>query len=307
MANTDVEKNSYGAFERFLFYTTPLIFLLVLLGVLFALLDSTVMNHVLAAANKVPFIERFVPDPKPVEKITLSSTAGSQQSAGETASETHLAAIEQLKSQLAGAQADLQSAVGLGQQKDETIKALEAKLIELEAQLVGKTQTDEEYRAQVQQLASIYAGMQASRAAPILEALSLQERVLVMSEMRPVDRGKLLEKMRPTLAAETSIQLKDAIPAKDMQLAALQSRLDLNRQREVQAASGITKDDLGQTFSQMTPKSAATVLIEMSGAGQQRVIDILKAMDNAGRAKVLSAIADTNKTLAAELGNKLAE
>ncbi|WP_176706401.1 MotE family protein [Paenibacillus hemerocallicola] len=302
MANTDAEKTSYGSFERFLFYATPIIFTLVLLGVLFALLDSNVMNGVLKAANKVPVLERFLPDPKTKEKVTLP--AGAKDS---PAPETDGAAIEQLKAQLTQARADLQSSVNQSQQKDQTIKDLKTQVTELEDKLKTKSQTDEEYRAQVQQLASIYAGMMPSKSAPILEALSLQERVLVLSEMKPADRGKVLEKMTPAVAAEASIQLKDIVPAKDLQIAALQGRLDINKQQEQKAAPAITKDDLGQTFSQMVPKSAAAILVEMNTTGQARVLEILKAMDSAGRAKVLAAISDTNKQTAAALGAKLAE
>lgn len=302
MANSDAEKSSYGAFERFLFYTTPIIFTLVLLGVLFALFDTNIMNGLLKAANKVPVLERFLPDPSTNEKITLPSAPNESPV---PAADSALA--EQLKADLAKAQADLQRAADEGRQKDGTIQELQTKLAGLEEQLQTKTQTDEQYRAKVQQLASMYAGMLPSKSAPILEALSLQERVLILSEMKPADRSKVLEKMSPALAAEASIQLKDVVPAKDLQIAALQGRLDLNQQQEQAAAPSITRDDLGQTFSQMAQKSAASLLIEMNAADPAKVVDILKAMDSAGRAKVLGAIADANKQVAAALGAKLAE
>ncbi|MDF2722989.1 MAG: YlxF [Paenibacillus sp.] len=302
MANADVEKSSYGAFERFLFYATPIIFTLVLLGVLYALFDSSIMNGVLRAANKVPVLEKILPDPKTQEKVTLPS--GVKES---TAPESDAAAIEQLKAQLVQAKAELQSTVNQSQQKDQTIKDLKTQITELDDKLKTKSQTDQEYRAQVQQLASIYAGMMPTKSAPILEALTLKERVLVLSEMKPADRGKILERMTPAVAAEASIQLKDVIPAKDMQIAALQERLDVNKKQEQKAAPAITKDDLGQTFSQMVPKSAAAILIEMNAASQPRVLEILKAMDSAGRAKVLAAISDANKQTAASLGAKLTE
>ncbi|TMV52033.1 hypothetical protein FE783_03565 [Paenibacillus mesophilus] len=303
MANADVEKSSYGAFERFLFYATPIIFTLVLLGVLYALFDSSIMNGVLRAANKVPGLEKILPDPKTNEKVTLPS--GAKESTA--APESDAAAVEQLKAQLAQAKAELQSSVNQSQQKDQTIKDLKTQITELDDKLKTKTQTDQEYRAQVQQLASIYAGMMPTKSAPILEALTLKERVLVLSEMKPADRGKILERMTPAVAAEASIQLKDAVPAKDMQIAALQERLDVNKKQEQKAAPAITKDDLGQTFSQMVPKSAAAILIEMNTASQPRVLEILKAMDSAGRARVLAAISDANKQTAASLGAKLTE
>ncbi|PYI50370.1 hypothetical protein [Paenibacillus flagellatus] len=303
MANTDVEKSSYGGFERFLFFATPIIFTVVLLGVLFALFDTSIMNGVLRAANNVPVLEKFVPDPKTKDRVTLSSTAAEPSSQAEDGQ----AALEQLKTKLAQAEADLQAASGQSQQKDQTIKDLKAQVAALEEKLQTKTRTDEEYKAQIQQLASIYANMMPSKSAPILEAMTLKERALVLSEMKPADRGEILEKMTPATAAETSIQLKDAVPAKDLQLQALQERLDINKEAEKKADPAMTKSDLGQTFSQMVPKSAAAILIEMNAANQPRVLEILKAMDSAGRAKVLGAVSDANKQIAAALSAKLSE
>ncbi|MFC3769893.1 hypothetical protein [Paenibacillus sp. GCM10012303] len=307
MANTDTEKSSYGAFERFLFFATPIIFTIVLLLVLFAMFDSSFMNGILKAANKVPVLETFIPDPKTKERITLPSDATAGGSAGTANAAGEAASIEQLKSQLAQMQADLQAANSQSQQKDQTIQDLKAQLEAAEERTKSKTQTDEEYRAQIQQLASIYAGMMPSKSAPILEALTLKERALVLGEMRTADRGKVLERMNPAVAAETSIQMKDVIPAKDVQIAALQERLDINKQEQQKALPSITKEDIGQTFSQMVPKSAAAILIEMNTANPARVVDILKSMDSAGRAKVLAAISDSSKPTAAALSAKLSE
>jgi len=307
MANTDTEKSSYGAFERFLFFATPIIFTIVLLLVLFAMFDSSFMNGILKAANKVPVLETFIPDPKTKERITPPSDATAGGSAGTANAAGEAASIEQLKSQLAQMQADLQAANSQSQQKDQTIQDLKAQLEAAEERTKSKTQTDEEYRAQIQQLASIYAGMMPSKSAPILEAMTLKERALVLGEMRTADRGKVLERMNPAVAAETSIQMKDVIPAKDVQIAALQERLDINKQEQQKALPSITKEDIGQTFSQMVPKSAAAILIEMNTANPARVVDILKSMDSAGRAKVLAAISDSSKPTAAALSAKLSE
>ncbi|GAA3406655.1 hypothetical protein ACFFNY_24570 [Paenibacillus hodogayensis] len=305
MADSEAEKSSYGAFERFLFFATPIIFLLVLLGVMFALFDSNIMNNVLKAANKVPVLEKLIPDPKTTDKsskVTLPSSSGGTAA---TTAAGDSAAVEQLKAQLEKAQSELQNASSQSQQKDQTIKELKTQLTEMEDKMKNKTQTDDQYRAQVQQLASIYAGMMPSKSAPILEALTLKERVLVLSEMKPADRGKVLEKMTPAVAAEASIQLKDVVPAKDMQIAALQERLDVNKQQDQKPVPAATKNDLGQTFSQMVPKSAAAILIEMNTGSPAKVLDILNAMDSAGRAKVLAAISDANKQVAAALSSKL--
>lgn len=303
MADLEAEKTSYGAFERFLFFATPIIFTIVLLGVLFALFDTSIMNGVLRAANKVPVLEKFIPEPS--SKLKINSPSAPSDSS--TAADNPANALEQVKTELAQAQAELQQASGLQAQKDQTIKDLKAQVAELEQKLKAKAQTDEEYKVQIQQLASIYANMTASKAAPIMESMTLKERILVLSEMKPADRGKILEKMSPKAAAETSIQMKDVVPSKDLQMAALQERLEANKTVSETKPAAMSKNDLGQTFSQMVPKSAAAILIEMNTVNQTRVLDILRSMDNAGRAKVISAINDASKQTAASLSAKLAE
>jgi flagellar motility protein MotE (MotC chaperone) len=150
----------------------------------------------------------------------------------------------------------------------------------------------------------MYAKMNASKSAPILENLTLHERVLVLSEMKQVDQVKVLEKMNPIKAAEASIYLKDVVSAKDREIAALQDRIKLNDSTIVSQA--ITRSDLGKTFASMTAKSAATVLLQMQSITPAKVVDILNSMDNISRAKVMTALADLSKETAAAVTTKLA-
>jgi hypothetical protein len=56
----------------------------------------------------------------------------------------------------------------------------------------------------------------------------------------------------------------------------------------------------------MTPKSAASILLQMQTTTPNKVLDILNSMDNAGRSKVLTALADLSKETAAAISAKLA-
>ncbi|MDF2668703.1 MAG: YlxF [Paenibacillus sp.] len=299
MARADVEKSSYGAFERFLFFATPIIFTVVLLGVLFALFDQSLLNGVLRTANKIPVISQFIPDPAVAPDRTTPDKPV------DTTVEKE-AQLEELKNTIKQQEASLGKVGSDNQNKDQTIKDLQAQLKELQEKEQIKTQTDEEYKLQVQQLASMYAKMTASKAAPILENMTLQEMVLVLSEMKSDDRGRVLEKMDPKKAADASIQLKDIVPAKDRQIAALQERLTVN-QNEAVVPQQISKEDLGATFSAMDAKSASAILLEMNPTNQAKVLAILSSMDSAGRSRVLVEMAKTNKQIAAALTVKLTQ
>jgi flagellar motility protein MotE (MotC chaperone) len=127
--------------------------------------------------------------------------------------------------------------------------------------------------------------------------------------MKPDAQAAILAKMDAKTAANASIAMKDAVPVKDREIAALQGRLAIESSgasTSTSAAAKLTQGDVGQTFANMTPKSAADVLIQLQGTSPDRVLSILSSMDTASRAKVLSAIADANKDMAAAISSRLA-
>ena len=111
--------------------------------------------------------------------------------------------------ELLNLQSALQKADSTTEQKDLSSEGCsERKLAELEEKLKDKTQTEEEYNNQITQLANMYAKMNPSKAAPIIEALTPKEMVLVFSMMKADSRGAILEKMDAAKAAEASIGVK---------------------------------------------------------------------------------------------------
>jgi flagellar motility protein MotE (MotC chaperone) len=308
MADPGAENSSsYGAMERFLiWFLIPCVFTSVLLGVLFSIFDSNLKNNVLRTAHSIPVIGNLVPAPK--DKADASGTG-----AGKSGSEASVKAsndqIAALNAKIADLEASLKKADEVNQQKDQSIKDEQTKVNDLTEQLKTKTQTDQEYQAQVQQLASVYSKMDAGKAAPIIQNLSLPEQVLVLSNMKPDAQAAILAKMDAKTAANASIAMKDAVPVKDREIAALQGRLAIESSgasTSASAAAKLTQGDVGQTFANMTPKSAADVLIQLQGTSPDRVLSILSSMDTASRAKVLSAIADANKDMAAAISSRLA-
>ncbi|WJH33268.1 hypothetical protein N6H14_24590 [Paenibacillus sp. CC-CFT747] len=295
---TEMDKPELSAFERFLYwFLVPIVFVLVLIVVLLTLFDYDVKDSLLKAANRVPVVSKLVPDP----------AAGALSGSGEKPAEQAKAqdkTVADLTAKLGEKDNELEKSDELFLQKDQTIKDLQAKVAQLEEQLKSKAKTDEEYHAQIQQTASLYTKMNPSKAAPIMENLTLKEQVLLFSEMKPDDRVKILEKMDPKKAAEASIYLKDLTPVKDREIAALQERIQLN-DTSAKAGQKLTTTDLGQTFSNMTPKSAAAVLVEMYAVNPTKVLDILTATDTQARSKIMSALADANKDTAAKITSKL--
>ncbi|QGR00115.1 hypothetical protein EHS13_15770 [Paenibacillus psychroresistens] len=295
-----MEESGLSGFERFLYiFFIPIVFAVIGIGVLLSLFDTNIYNDILKQGNKIPFIGALVPEPKTEVKTEDPATE-----IPEIRIKNQDQKIADLTKKLADQENAMKAADTSTLQKDQTIKDLQAKGVALEEQLKTKTQSDEEYHNQIKLTAEMYAKMNPSKSAPILENLTLQERVLVLSQMKQADQVKVLEKMDPIKAAEASIYLKDVVSAKDREIAALQDRIKLND--STVASQEITRNDLGQTFAAMTAKSAATVLLQMQSITPAKVVDILNAMDNASRAKVMTALADLSKETAAAITTKLA-
>ncbi|HEY0828382.1 MAG TPA: hypothetical protein VGE40_09830, partial [Bacilli bacterium] len=215
--------------------------------------------------------------------------------------------IKKLTGYLAAKEDELSKSKNDLKQRDVTIEELQANITALEEEMEQKKLTEAEYLAQIQALASMYGQMSPSKAAPILENLTPSELILVLSQMKADARIGILEKMDPKTAANASIQLKDVVHVDVRAIAALQERLDEYKKQDPLAANKLSKDELALTFSNMTPKSAAAVLLEMNTIDTKQVVDILISMNSQSRSKVLTAMADLSKATAANLSNRLGE
>jgi flagellar motility protein MotE (MotC chaperone) len=305
MADTSIEGSSYSALERFLiWFVIPFVFTAVLLFVLLSIFDYDIKSSIQKALHNTPVIGSIVPAPK--EK-TVVSGSGKTLTADETAKGKE-DEITRLNSRIAELEAALKKSDSTTEQKDQSLKDAQTKTAELEEKLKSKTQTEEEYNNQITQLANQYAKMAPNKAAPIIENLTPKEMVLVFSMMKTDSRGAILEKMDAKKAAEASIGLKDVIPVRDKEIAALQERLALNGGKDsTKPSTSVSKSDLGQTFANMTPKSASNVLLEMNKTNPDKVLAILSGMDNASRSKVMSSLSDANKEIAASITAKLSQ
>lgn len=305
MADTSVEGTSYSALERFLiWFVIPFVFTAVLLFVLLSIFDYDIKSSIQKALHNTPVIGIIVPAPKETAPVAAEGKATSPEQSVKL-KEDEIAKLNARVTELTTA---LQKADTTTESKDHSLKEAVAKVAELEEKLKDKTQSEEEYINQITQLANMYAKMTPSKVAPIMEALTPNEMVLVLSMMKADNRGAILEKMDAAKAAAASMGLKDIVPVRDKEIAALQERLATNNTKDTKAAtSTVSSSDLGQTFANMTPKSASNVLLEMNKTNPTKVLTILSGMDNASRSKVMSALSDANKEIAASITAKLVQ
>ncbi|WP_231637506.1 MULTISPECIES: MgtE protein [Bacillales] len=297
LAGTENEKQGYSTLERIMFLMTPILFAIVLLGVLYTLFNIDFRNKVLEAGNSVPFLKDVLPEPKvaggavndDVLKTANMSSKIADLQAQLTAIESELAAANQTKSAL-----------------EQEVKDLENDNSQLKSSNDEQLLEDEQYQAKIQELAGMFSKITPSKAAPILQSMTLDEMVLVFANMRPDDRVRIMEKMNPQTAADAAMKLKDNVKVKDLQIAALQAKLDAQKTpQKTQASSVLDETQLSATFTAMAPKSAAELLVKMVDVSPSKVLRILNAVGDAPRSTILSEMSAINETVAAQLVAKL--
>ncbi|WP_150267657.1 magnesium transporter MgtE N-terminal domain-containing protein [Paenibacillus tepidiphilus] len=318
MANNELEienEESASKFERFLFLMIPIIFTLVLLGVLLTLFNMDVREKALKIADKILFVERFVPDPV-ADTPAESAAEENDQTDSEKQLESSESTIKELKAQLASQAAQLQQANEAKSAQDSRVEALQKQIDDMKAEAeaaeaVAAEEAVDPYQDRVTELAKLYSGMKASKAAPILENLTTEEQVQIFSAMNNASKTAILEKMDPEAAAEVTVRLKETASSADMAVAALQSRLKQEQAAKTAATTGtsanLDKEQLAQTFGAMPAADAATLLSSMYSISPDKVITILNTVDDSIRSSILSemASADDEGALAAKIVNRL--
>ena len=298
MADLEVEKQGYSGFERFMFFVTPILFTLVLLGVLVTLFNIDLRNKALEIGNSIPFLENVLPDP------AVDSTQSAQDEDHLKSTNTS-AKISELKTELAAKQAELTKAAAEKTMQDQQIKDLQGQVDQLKHVNDEKLLDDDQYQAKIVELASMYAQITPSKAAPILENMELPEAVLVLNAMSTDARVKVLEKMKPKTAADATMMLKDVSTAKDQAIAALQARVKKQESASEKTLTILDEAQLKATFSTMTPKSAGELLLKMADVSPSKVLRILNAVDDSSRSKIITEMSSANQAVTAQLVSKL--
>lgn len=292
-AKVEYEKTSYSTLERIVYLVViPIVVFALLMFILLSIFGVDVKNSLLKVGNNIPIVQNWVPEP-----AESAAPSFPEQQVQEEHQELLLAELREVEQLLV-------EEVQKTERNEQYISELQLTIEQLEAELETKLLSEEEYGDSVRQLAHMYANMTPSRAADIIQNLTLHEQVLVLNEMASADQIRILEKMNPVAAAEASILLKDLHIVKDIQIAALQERLAIHSEEEAAAAT-LSAEELALTFASMTPNNAATVLVEMIQINENKVVDILRAMDVQARSRILNAITDLSGTEAAKLTAKL--
>ncbi|MFC4812385.1 MotE family protein [Paenibacillus sp. GCM10023250] len=283
--------------ERFMFFVTPILFVIILLGVLVTLFNYDLRNKALEIGNDIPLLSRILPDPDAADGLAADEETLRSANAS--------AKIAELQSQLTAKEAELGKTAAENEKLNGSVKALQQQVDQLKQANADKALDDAAYQSKIGELASMFGTMTPSKAAPIMESMETAEAVLVLDAMRPEERANVLAKMTPAKAADAAVMLKDAKTAKDREIAALQARVKKQEAASSQSESVLNAAQLNATFSAMAPKSAADLLLKMADVSPSKVLRILNAVSDASRSRIIAEMSAANKAVTAQLVSKL--
>ena len=297
LAAIDEEKQETSFIERLMFVLIPIVFVAVLIAVLLTLFDVDFRKDAIKVGQDIPIVRNFLPEPIEGSDVVDNSMRTEKLNEKLAALEAELTIV---RTELAEATTDQTT-------QENTITALQAENDLLKQSVSESKLTDEDYTARIVELASMFAKMTPSKAAPIMQSMSLDEMALLFSQMRAEDRVRIMEKMTPQIAADVTLRLKDNDSVLNMEIAALQSQVKKLQGSTAPSAtdSQVTDAELAATFSAMEPTAAADMLVKMMDISSSKVLRILKASSSSARSTILEEISALNKNTAAVLATKL--
>ncbi|WP_328802418.1 kinesin [Paenibacillus sp. LX16] len=311
----DLGKESGGGFERFMFFLIPIVFTIVLVGVLLTLFNMDFRSEMISLGNKIPVVKNWVPEPK--DKATQTKEADQK-----AQSESSEATIQQLKADLAKQTEELKKATAAKTTQDKKVSELQNQVNTLQTQqeqqpqasqqgqagtqTTGGTTNEDPYVKQARDLASMYEGMTASKAAPIMENLTTEETVQLLSYMDPANSAKILQKMDAKKAADITMALKNVTPSTDLSVAALQSRLKKDQGTTAGTTSkSLQSTQISSTFASMDKKSGAELILQTYKISPDKALNILNTVDDSTRGSLLQNMSAKDAAQTAKILNKL--
>lgn len=272
---------------EFFFYALfiPIVFAIALFIIIGHFSGYNVVGKALEVGHKVPGLSSILPAKEEEE----SETAGVELDKVLT----NLEEAEDRIKNLIAEKAQLEESVST---KEAEIEALQNLIKRLEESASNQTISSEEYHSKVQELAKLYGGMSAGKAAPIIQNLTLMEAALILDRMNNTQRAGILAKMDPAFAAKLTVTLKEMDKVDHPEMAALQERIQLLMQESNVKTEGtkntLTIDQMANTFNQMPAGQAAGILTEMSAttADFNLATRILANMNEANRSTLIAAM-----------------
>ncbi|WP_202077085.1 hypothetical protein [Caldalkalibacillus salinus] len=265
----------------------PFFFSTLLVAIIFTFLGYNVVDTAKQVVSNIPGFESVATD-MTEQSEELEGTEGTRQPQLDEQPVT-LEEITALESKM--------------REKDEQISELNERIATLNAEQEEDRISREAREEKIQELARMYGRMSASRAAPIIENLTLLEAAQILNEMNTQEQTALMSRLNPSFAAQVTVVIKELHTVEDVDVAALQERLHMMVGLLDAEELGEDGDNLDQsprisinqmvnTYSQLPPAQAAAILEDMSGNQAEFTVAtrLLSAMSDEHRSAIMGAM-----------------
>jgi flagellar motility protein MotE (MotC chaperone) len=265
----------------FYFGILPFIFVVVFVMVALNYMGFPMLETVQGWAKKIPVVNHIIPDPKPV---------ASQKSVDPNSwKQKYLDSSKVIKNKD-------QEITDLKNQLDSNKKHLEdlkSTNVDIQKQLDAKI--TKKYQDQMQKISDLYANMQPSKAAALLDSMSLEDTALTISYLDQDTQSSILSSMKDTKkAAQITMLLNEMASLSDTNQTALKDQVhQLAQQIETPTAT------LAETIAGMPSAQSAGIIQSMMASNPQMAMGLMKNINTNTRSQILTEITKSDAKMAA--------
>lgn len=293
------EKKPTDKLRKVLFWTVPSVILLALGGFTVYFFEIPVGTTALELGNKIPFVEKIIPDPDDSgptsEEIKHAEEVNKWK-------QKYSASAKKLKSkekEIAELTHELKEAAKELEQAQRNLDDFKSSNFELQQQI--NKEMNERVKEQMKELAAVYKSIPPKKAANMLSAMSVEDAAITLAQLNNSQQSSILSAMTDTKkAARLSLLIKEIAALQASDVTFLKAQV-----RQIALQQENPTETLAETLSGMQPAQAAGIIKSMMATNSYSVIELLKQMDAAVRAKILTEIQASDANMATEIASGL--
>ncbi|QCJ42400.1 hypothetical protein FAY30_11040 [Bacillus sp. S3] len=265
------------------FWLVPFLIMAVFGMFIFNWLGFPVWKTIQDWGNKIPVIGTIVPDStnEIAPKTTKSDDWKSR----------YLESNKKVKEELQKI-ASLEKQIKSNQEEFDQLKKRNQELqMQFDDKAVQKS------KDQMKQVAAIYENMSPSKAAKIVETMSLEDAAITVSMLGQEQQSSILGSMKDAnKAAQITMLMKEIGNLNEEDPAILKEQL----QQMIQTTEDPSQS-IAETIAGMPPAQSASLIQSMMGTNSEVAIKLLKKMSTSSRSQLLAQIAKNDAKLAAQI------
>jgi flagellar motility protein MotE (MotC chaperone) len=282
-----MDKKQHGNLGSIFFWGIPILFTVILCVIVLNFFGIPVGKTLQEWGNKLPIINKIIPDPAPTQALKLNNPDNLKQQ-----SLTNSKVLKEKDQKII----ELNKQLSSNQTKVEDLQKSNG---ELQKQL-DKKQT-QAVQDQMKQVAGIYANIPAAKAAAMFESMPLEDASLNMSLLEQDQQSGILGSMKDAKkAAQILMMLKEVALLKETDQTALKNQI-----HELALKQENPTEVLAETITGMPPTQSAGIIQSMMATNSQVAMNIMKNVTTNSRSQILTEISKVDAKLAARIATNL--